>query len=101
MDATHNVSPSFLRLKQIIGDQKAKPPIQPIIPLSKTTWWNGVRAGRYPQPIKLSDNVTAWRSDNFQNLVDEICAENYISGQEIKCFLMVNDLIYFFLKIVK
>ena len=26
MDATHSVSPSFLRLKHIIGDQKARPP---------------------------------------------------------------------------
>jgi hypothetical protein len=43
MDATHSVSPSFLRLKHIIGDQKARPPIQPIIPVSKTTWWNGAK----------------------------------------------------------
>ena len=83
MDATHSVSPSFLRLKHIIGDQKATPPIQPIIPVSKTTWWNGVQAGRYPQPIKLSDNVTVWRSDDIQNLVDEICAENPRSEQDI------------------
>ena len=83
MDATHSVSPSFLRLKQIIGDQKAKPPTQPIIPISKTTWWNGVQAGRYPQPIKLSDNVTVWRSDDIQNLVDEICAENPRCEQDI------------------
>ena len=83
MDATHSVSPSFLRLKHIIGDQKARPPIQPIIPVSKTTWWNGIQAGRYPQPIKLSDNVTVWRSDDIQNLVDEICAENPRSEQDI------------------
>ena len=83
MDATHSVSRSFLRLKHIIGDKKARPPIQPIIPVSKTTWWNGVQAGRYPQPIKLSDNVTVWRSDDIQNLVDEICAENPRSEQDI------------------
>ena len=72
MDAAHNVSPSFLRLKHIIGDQKASPPIPPIIPISKTAWWNGVRDGIYPKPIKLSDNVTVWRSDDIQKLVDHI-----------------------------
>ena len=72
MEAAHNVSPSFLWLKHIIGDQKAIPPIPPIIPISKTAWWNGVKDGTYPKPIKLSDNVTVWRSDDIQNLVDHI-----------------------------
>ena len=64
--------PVFLRLKHIIGDQKANPPIPPIIPISKTAWWNGVNDGIYPKPIKLSDNVTVWRSDDIQKLVDHI-----------------------------
>ena len=70
----HNVTSSFLRLKQIIGDDKAEPPIAAIIPISKSAWWNGVKAGSYPAPIKLSENVTVWRSDAIQSLVNEICS---------------------------
>ena len=45
--------PRFLRLKNIIGDPKANPPIPAIIPISKSSWWNGIKSGRYPKPIKL------------------------------------------------
>ena len=41
--------------------------------ISKSAWWKGVKAGSYPAPIKLSENVTVWRSDEIQSLVNEIC----------------------------
>ena len=28
----HNIAPTFLRLKQIIGDDQSDPPVAPIIP---------------------------------------------------------------------
>jgi hypothetical protein len=37
----------FVRLRQIIGDPKADPPIPPLIPVGKSTWWEGVKSGRY------------------------------------------------------
>ena len=37
----------FLRLPQVIGNPKAKPPIAARIPVSKSTWWSGIREGRY------------------------------------------------------
>jgi prophage regulatory protein len=69
------IEPRLMRLKHIIGDEKADPPITPIIPISKTAWWKGVAEGKYPQPIKLSEKVTVWRVDEVQKLVDEICAK--------------------------
>ena len=50
--------------------------MSPIIQISKTAWWNGVKDGIYPKPIKLSDNVTVWHSDDIQKLVDYIVATN-------------------------
>jgi prophage regulatory protein len=32
----------YLRLPQIIGDQNQEPPIPAIIPVGKSTWWQGV-----------------------------------------------------------
>ena len=61
----------FLREKQIIGDPKANPPVPAIIPISHAAWWAGVKAGRYPQPIKLSPKVTVWTSDEIQKLLDQ------------------------------
>lgn len=59
----------FLRLHQIIGNPKATPPIPPIIPVGKSTWWAGIKSGRYPQAIKLSDRVTVWRVEDIRALI--------------------------------
>jgi len=60
----------LLRLSQIIGNPKADPPIPPIIPISKSTWWSGVKSGRFPQPVKtLGPRITAWRAEDIYALV--------------------------------
>jgi predicted DNA-binding transcriptional regulator AlpA len=58
----------FLRLKQIIGCRKDK--ILPIIPVSASTWWSGVQTGRFPKPVKLGPNTTAWRIWDIRALID-------------------------------
>ncbi len=62
----------FLRLKQIIGDPKANPPIPPLIPVSKSTWWAGVKAGIYPQSVKLGQRITAWRVEDIRALMERM-----------------------------
>lgn len=62
----------FLRVLQIIGDAKARPPIPAIIPVSKSTWWAGVKSGRYPKPIKtLGVRITAWRVEDIRALIEQ------------------------------
>jgi predicted DNA-binding transcriptional regulator AlpA len=51
----------YLRLSQIIGDKRGCN--APIIPISKSSWWNGVRAGKYPKPHKLGPRTTVWLSE--------------------------------------
>ena len=60
---------SFLRLRQIIGDSKSNPPIVPIIPISKSTWWAGVASGRFPSPVKLGGRATFWRESEVRKLI--------------------------------
>lgn len=62
----------YLRLSQIIGDPESEPPIAAIIPVSKSTWWAGVRSGRYPKPVKLSPRCTAWKIRDIQALAERI-----------------------------
>ena len=61
----------YLRLSQIVGDPKAEPPIPPIIPIGKSTWWQGVKSGRFPQPIKLSEKVTVWRVEDIRAYINK------------------------------
>jgi prophage regulatory protein len=64
----------YLRLRQIIGDPKAKPPVPPIIPVSRSTWWDGVKSGRFPQPRHLGPRTTAWRVEDIRALITNIAA---------------------------
>lgn len=39
------------------------------IPVSKSTWWAGVKSGRFPQPVKLGPRTTAWRAEDIELLL--------------------------------
>ncbi len=60
---------SFLRVKQIVGDPNANPPIAPIIPVGKSTWWQGCREGRFPKPLKIGTRTTVWRKSEVLALL--------------------------------
>lgn len=60
----------FVRLAQIVGNSKAKPPIPPLIPISASSWWNGVRSGKYPQPMKFGPKTTVWRVADIRALIE-------------------------------
>ena len=60
----------FLRLRQIIGDPRADPPIPPIIPVRKSTWWKGVKDGRFPKPLKIGPRTTVWRAEDIRKLIE-------------------------------
>lgn len=62
----------FVRLSQIIGNPKATPPVPGVIPVSKSTWWAGVDAGRFPKSIKLGPRTTAWRVKDIRALVSRL-----------------------------
>jgi predicted DNA-binding transcriptional regulator AlpA len=57
----------FLRLRQILGDPKAG--IPRIIPVKKTCWWEGVKSGRFPKPVKLGRRITVWRVEDIRALI--------------------------------
>lgn len=66
----------YVRLPQIIGDKNAEPPIPAIIPVSKSTWWDGVRTGRYPAPVRtLGRRITAWRVEDIRALINALANE--------------------------
>jgi len=62
-DFTELPKTGFLRLKDILA------PIGPI-PVSKSTWWAGVKDGRFPKPLKLGARVTVWRVEDIRELIE-------------------------------
>lgn len=49
----------FLRLPDVLR----------LYPVSRSTWWAGVKAGRYPQPFKIGERATAWRAEDIRALI--------------------------------
>lgn len=62
----------FVNLRQIIGNPKANPPTPALIPVGKTTWWEGVKTGRFPKPVKLGPKTTVWRVEEIRALIDRL-----------------------------
>ena len=54
----------YVRLKQILGPEGP-------IPVCKSTWWVGVKAGRFPRPLKLAPRVTLWRVEDIVALIQK------------------------------
>ena len=41
------------------------------IPVSRSTWWEGVRTGLYPEPVKLGPKITCWHLSKINKLISE------------------------------
>lgn len=72
--AHHLPETGYLRLPQIIGDPKADPPIPAIYPIGRSSWWEGVKSGRFPKAVKLGPRTTAWRVEDIRALIEQVAA---------------------------
>ena len=46
------------------------PTILQIIPIGKSSWWAGVKEGRFPKSVKLGKRTTAWRVEDIRKLIE-------------------------------
>jgi predicted DNA-binding transcriptional regulator AlpA len=51
----------FVRLSTILA----------VIPISKSSWWAGVKSGKYPRSHKLG-RCTMWRAEDIHDLIAKI-----------------------------
>ena len=63
MDLSDFPMTGLVRLSQILA------PAGPI-PVSKSTWWQGVKDGRFPQPQKLGPRTTVWKVEDIRALFE-------------------------------
>lgn len=50
------------------------PQVLQLIPVSKSHWWQGVRAGKYPAGFKLSERVRVWPFKDIRALINREAA---------------------------
>ena len=55
----------FLRLPAILGSEDRLG----VYPVGKTTWYEGIREGRYPKPVKLGPRASGWRVEDIRALI--------------------------------
>lgn len=59
MDNTILPETGFVRLPDVLK----------VFPVSKSTWWAGVKEGHFPKPVKLGPKITAWRVKDIKDLI--------------------------------
>ena len=62
LPVTNIPATGFLRLPQVLQ----------IIPIGKSSWWDGVKSGRYPKPYKIGPRTTAWLCSDIVELVETL-----------------------------
>jgi len=53
---------------------KPRQPIVGIFPVSPASWWDGIKAGRYPKQVRLGPNTVAWRVEDIRSLIEQMAA---------------------------
>ena len=56
------VDAGYLRLREVLK----------VFPVSKSTWWHGIKEGKYPAGVKLSARTTAWKVTDIIRLIEEV-----------------------------
>lgn len=57
------------------GDRLIKlPEVLATVGMKKTAWYAGIKAGKYPRPIKRSPRDTVWPMSAIQKLVSDTIA---------------------------
>jgi prophage regulatory protein len=58
-------------LPQITGYLRL-PQVLEILPVSRSTWYRGIKSGRYPKSVKLSTRAVGWKIEDITNCVSEL-----------------------------
>lgn len=52
----------YVRIKEVLK----------VIPVSRSTWWNGVKTGKFPASVKIGERITAWHVDDIRNYIQTL-----------------------------
>jgi len=67
---SNQIKPGLYRLIDLVGDPKKG--TKGIIPISRSAWLNGVKAGVYPAPVKIGSRAVAWRAMDIEEWLNSL-----------------------------
>jgi predicted DNA-binding transcriptional regulator AlpA len=73
--------PAFYRLRDIIGDRRAEPPVKGLLPIAPSTWWDMIARGVAPRPTKLG-RASLWRAADVHELIARLDRDGSLSTQQ-------------------
>ena len=50
--------------------------VEKLLGISRSAWLAGVKAGHYPQPVKLTPRTVRWRIKDIRQLIEDAAAES-------------------------
>lgn len=66
MSDVHSIHPKrLLRINQVLA----------LVPVGRSSWWEGCRTGRYPKPIKLGPRTTVWKAEDIAAFIESLGAQ--------------------------
>jgi len=73
IESTELLALGFYRIWDIIGDPARG--IEPLLPISRSSFLNGVKSGKYPAAVRLGENTLAWRKVDILKLLTQLGGE--------------------------
>ena len=61
-DTRSILSKRLLRINQVLA----------LVPVGRSSWWEGCRTGRYPKPVKLGPRTTVWRAEDIAAFIESL-----------------------------
>lgn len=46
------------------------PKVLAVIPISRSSWFAGIKSGKYPKGVKLGERTTAYRVEDIRALIE-------------------------------
>ena len=48
------------------------PDVLKVIPVKRSTWFAGVKKGKYPSPVRIGERAVAWRVEDIKKLIEDL-----------------------------
>ena len=61
----------FVRLPQVLH----------VLGIGKSSFWEGIKAGKYPAPVKIGPRTTVWRVEEIRALIRQMSAQAHPVGE--------------------
>lgn len=63
----------YIRLPQVLS----------VMPVSRTTWWRGIKKGKFPKSTPLSDGTVGWDVEDIRKLLKDIKMGNLYNTPQV------------------